>query len=60
MGVGVGIFWSTFLQPVKGSKLNLELSYETQSLEVFFLKKKKKTFKDFPLYSAILLTLSLV
>ena len=60
MGVGVGIFWSTFLQPVKGSKLNLELSYETQSLEVFFFIKKKKTFKDFPLYSAILLTLSLV
>ena len=60
MGVGVGIFWSTFLQPVKGSKLNLELSYETQSLEVFFFLKKKKTFKDFPLYSAILLTLSLV
>ena len=59
MRVGVGIFWSTFLQPVKGSKkLNLELSYETQSLEVFF--KKKKTFKDFSLYSAILLTLSLV
>ena len=60
MGVGVGIFWSTFLQPLKGSKLNLELSYETQSLEVFFFFKKKKTFKDFPLYSAILLTLSLV
>ena len=60
MGVGVGIFWSTFLQPVKGSKLNLELSYETQSLEVFFFLKKKKTLKDFPLYSAILLTLSLV
>ena len=59
MRVGVGIFWSTFLQPVKGSKkLNLELSYETQSLEVFL--KKQKTFKDFSLYSAILLTLSLV
>ena len=39
-------------------KLNLELSYETQSLHVFFFFFVFETaLKDFPFYSPILLTI---
>ena len=50
------IFRSTFLQPVNGSKnLNLELSYKTQSLNVFFFFFVfEASLKDFPFYSIIL------
>ena len=53
------IFPSTFLQPVNGSKkINLELSYETQFLHVFFFFffVFEAPVKDFPFYSPILLT----
>ena len=56
-----GIFPSTFLQPINSSKNSILNCYETQHFHVFmFVFVSEIPFKDFPLYSPILLTYSLV